>query len=243
VHSSSKIVIITVTVHLSIKGVKNTWTKNYGRLTCNRPGNYGISGNTTIMWVPSNDSNYDDTTPIKEHYVNKESIRGYYADGSFETTSDEINTHHQNDNNGYYNNDIKRGYVAKEEYSNRYHSNDKPGYFQNKYNYYYSYYNNGGQITRRDIKANRQSSKHNKRAINQKVSFSSAVSDDINQIWKSFSKYGHLRNMVFKEYGFHGSGVSKMSLGPGEQGTISLVMSWYYPYRDHAGDYVGQYYR
>lgn len=188
------------------------------------------------MWVPSNHGNYDssdssnldDTRPSTGRFVaGKESKEGDKRRGEYVTRDKISNIYYDNRNNGYHDND-------KNEYQRYLKSN----------NYYnYNYYNNVEPIARRDIERNKKTPKHNKQTNQQKVTFTSAVSDDINLIWKSFSKYGHLRNVELKEYGFYGSGVSKMSLGPGEEGTISLVMSWYYPYRDHAGEYVGQYYR
>ncbi|XP_031550637.1 uncharacterized protein LOC116288065 [Actinia tenebrosa] len=90
-------------------------------------------------------------------------------------------------------------------------------------------------------KLNTKKSKKGKTNI-EDITFSSAVSNDINDIWKHFEKYGHLHNMVVKDTGFHGSGVGRMILRPGEEATITLVMAWYYPFRDHAGEIVGQYY-
>jgi hypothetical protein len=111
---------------------------------------------------------------------------------------------------------------------------------------------NGFEINskKNNYKNNKKNKKANSRkpfrnfekSPNNEIAFSSAVSNDIKEIWKSFEKYGHLQNMVVKDTGFHGSGVSRMILRPGEEGTITLVMAWHYPFRDHAGETVGQYY-
>lgn len=151
------------------------------------------------------------------------------------------NGHHNNNDNGYYDRKQRNKRSSNmAHYSNgglnykpdglTYANNDKSYYYNN----YYRYFNKESRTT---------NTKQQKKPNTHKITFSSTVSDDIDLIWKFFAKYGHLRNVTFKESGIHGSAAGKISLGPGEEGTITLVMSWFYPYRDHAGEYVGQYYR
>lgn len=201
------------------------------------------------MWVPNNrgyhDDNYgnhDDTGQNKRDYVTGVGNGDGYFDNDRGYYDDNYGNHANNQQN-------KRDFVTGEENGDGYYKNDyikSRSYYDKQYsyyyNYYYNYYNNEQKTTKKNIKANKQTTNHQK-LTKHKITFSSAVSDDIYQIWSFFSKYGHLRKMVSSDSGFYGSGVSKMSLGPGEEGTISLVMSLYYPYRDHAGEYVGQYYR
>ncbi|KAK3739472.1 hypothetical protein QZH41_020504 [Actinostola sp. cb2023] len=196
-------------------GVKSWWEINFGRLTCKRPGEFPNSGNTTIMWVPNDYGNHDNDKNNGNHDYNERHKRNY----------DVI----QEQNGGHF---------------------DYYQYAPNNNNNNYYYYSKGTTNIKRVTKNNTKFSYQKQRSIHhsrtnkrKRLTFTSAVSDDVNLIWKSFLKDGHLKNIVVKDTGFHGSGVGRISLGPGEEGTISLVMSWYYPYRDHAGEYVGQYYR
>ncbi|EDO30411.1 predicted protein [Nematostella vectensis] len=67
------------------------------------------------------------------------------------------------------------------------------------------------------------------------------VSDDFTSLWSLFKDTGQLD--ARHSYGIHGSGVVTKALGPRQNGTLSLVMAWYYPFRDHSGELVGSYYR
>ncbi|XP_032237936.2 uncharacterized protein LOC5512607 isoform X1 [Nematostella vectensis] len=66
------------------------------------------------------------------------------------------------------------------------------------------------------------------------------VSDDFTSLWSLFKDTGQLD--ARHSYGIHGSGVVTKTLGPRQNGTLSLVMAWYYPFRDHSGELVGSYY-
>ena len=69
-----------------------------------------------------------------------------------------------------------------------------------------------------------------------------AVSDDFRSIWESFKEKGTLRDPADKT-GFHGATSVSARLPAGVSETLTLILAWHYPHRDHAGETVGQFYR
>lgn len=62
------------------------------------------------------------------------------------------------------------------------------------------------------------------------------VSDSFSQIWKQFSTHGNLLSTVesFGD-GFHGAASVNVTVGPGDEKTLTMVLGWYYPNRDFTG--------
>ena len=69
-----------------------------------------------------------------------------------------------------------------------------------------------------------------------------AVSDNFSEIWESFEKHGSLKATV-RGTGFNGATAVSARLPAGEAETLTLILAWHYPNRDHAGQMVGNYYR
>lgn len=62
------------------------------------------------------------------------------------------------------------------------------------------------------------------------------VSDSFGQIWKQFSKHGYLLSRA-KSFGggFHGAASVSVTVRPGEDKTLTIVLGWFYPNRDFTG--------
>ena len=73
-----------------------------------------------------------------------------------------------------------------------------------------------------------------------KPSFS--VTDDFRSVWDAFEATGRLRKRV-ENTGFHGTIAVSARLPAGIAETLTFILAWYYPNRDHSGERVGQYYR
>ena len=69
-----------------------------------------------------------------------------------------------------------------------------------------------------------------------------AVTDDFRSVWDAFESSGRLKKRV-QDSGFHGTISVSARLPAGISETLTLILAWYYPHRDHAGEKVGQYYR
>lgn len=69
------------------------------------------------------------------------------------------------------------------------------------------------------------------------------VSDSFGQIWKQFSTHGYLQSTA-KSFGggFHGATAINVTVGPGDEETLTMVLGWYYPNRDFTVEIVGNYY-
>ncbi|PFX33506.1 hypothetical protein AWC38_SpisGene1570 [Stylophora pistillata] len=68
-----------------------------------------------------------------------------------------------------------------------------------------------------------------------------AVTDDFRSVWEAFESSGKLRKRIDSS-GFHGTIAVKARLPSGISETLTFILAWYYPYRDHSGQSVGQYY-
>lgn len=68
------------------------------------------------------------------------------------------------------------------------------------------------------------------------------VTDDFRSVWEAFESSGKLRKRI-DSFGFHGTIAVGARLPSGISETLTFVLAWYYPYRDHSGKSVGQYYR
>lgn len=62
------------------------------------------------------------------------------------------------------------------------------------------------------------------------------VSKSFKQIWKQFSQHGYLLSKE-KSFGagFHGAAAINVTLKPGEENTLTMVLGWFYPNRDFTG--------
>lgn len=62
------------------------------------------------------------------------------------------------------------------------------------------------------------------------------VSNSFHQIWKQFSKHGHLLSTK-KSFGsgFYGAACVNITVKPGEENTLTMVLGWFYPNRDFTG--------
>ena len=62
------------------------------------------------------------------------------------------------------------------------------------------------------------------------------VSDSFGRIWKQFSTHGYLQSTA-KSFGggFHGATAINVTVGPGDEETLTMVLGWYYPNRDFTG--------
>lgn len=62
------------------------------------------------------------------------------------------------------------------------------------------------------------------------------VSNSFRQIWKQFSEYGYLISTE-KSFGagFHGAASVNITVRPGEENTLTMVLGWFYPNRDFTG--------
>ena len=69
-----------------------------------------------------------------------------------------------------------------------------------------------------------------------------AVSDDFRSVWDAFEATGRLRKRI-EDAGFHGTIAVGAKLPAGMSETLTFILAWYYPNRDHAGQKVGQFYR
>lgn len=69
-----------------------------------------------------------------------------------------------------------------------------------------------------------------------------AVTDDFRSVWGAFESSGRLRKRV-ETSGFHGTISVSAKLPAGISETLTFILAWYYPNRDHARERVGQYYR
>jgi len=69
-----------------------------------------------------------------------------------------------------------------------------------------------------------------------------AVTDDFRSVWEAFESSGRLRKRI-EATGFHGTISVGAKLPPGISETLTFILAWYYPNRDHTGQRVGQYYR
>ena len=69
-----------------------------------------------------------------------------------------------------------------------------------------------------------------------RVSPSFMVSDSFEQIWKQFEEHGYLVS-TSKTFGsgFHGATAVNVTVKPGEERTLTLVLGWFYPNRDFTG--------
>lgn len=62
------------------------------------------------------------------------------------------------------------------------------------------------------------------------------VSDSFGQIWKQFSTHGYLQSTAKSfDGGFHGATAINVTVGPGDEETLTMVLGWYYPNRDFTG--------
>ena len=69
-----------------------------------------------------------------------------------------------------------------------------------------------------------------------------AIGDFFSHIWESFKREGSL-NTTVRGTGFNGAIAVSARLPAGEEETLTFIMAWHYPNRDHAGLLVGNYYR
>ncbi|XP_020625895.1 uncharacterized protein LOC110063277 isoform X1 [Orbicella faveolata] len=69
------------------------------------------------------------------------------------------------------------------------------------------------------------------------------VSNGFRQIWKQFSQHGYLRSTE-KSFGagFHGAASVNITVRPGKENTLTMVLGWFYPNRDFTVENVGNYY-
>ena len=69
-----------------------------------------------------------------------------------------------------------------------------------------------------------------------RVSPSFMVSDSFEQIWKQFEEYGYLgsASKTFRS-SFHGATPVNVTLKPGKERTLTLVLGWFYPNKDFSG--------
>ncbi|XP_078367102.1 uncharacterized protein LOC144651095 isoform X2 [Oculina patagonica] len=68
-----------------------------------------------------------------------------------------------------------------------------------------------------------------------------AVTDDFRSVWEAFESSGRLRKRI-EATGFHGTISVGARLPSGISETLTFILSWYYPNRDHSRQRVGQYY-
>lgn len=69
-----------------------------------------------------------------------------------------------------------------------------------------------------------------------------AVTDDFRSVWEAFESSGRLRKRI-EATGFHGTISVGAKLPSGIRETLTFILAWHYPDRDHTGQRVGQYYR
>lgn len=70
-----------------------------------------------------------------------------------------------------------------------------------------------------------------------------AIADEFGEIWQKFSRSGSLGNFKnVSSMALHGSAAIRTTLLPGQKKSLSIVMAWYYPNRDHAEIGVGNFY-
>ena len=62
------------------------------------------------------------------------------------------------------------------------------------------------------------------------------VSNCFEQIWKQFEEHGCLMS-TSKTFGngFHGAAAVNVTVEPGNERTLTLVLGWFYPNRDFRG--------
>ena len=62
------------------------------------------------------------------------------------------------------------------------------------------------------------------------------VSNSFGQIWKQFSEHGYLISTE-KSFGagFHGAASVNITVRPGKENTLTMVLGWFYPNRDFTG--------
>ena len=69
-----------------------------------------------------------------------------------------------------------------------------------------------------------------------KASPSFMISDSFEQIWKQFEEHGYLVSSSKSiGSGFHGAVAINVTVGPGEERTLTMVLGWFYPNRDFTG--------
>lgn len=69
------------------------------------------------------------------------------------------------------------------------------------------------------------------------------VSSDLPTVWEDFSKDGKFSTTPIKnKFAQHGALATSVKLASGQFGMITFVLSWYFPYRPHAGEILGNYY-
>ncbi|KAK3748066.1 hypothetical protein QZH41_014759 [Actinostola sp. cb2023] len=70
-----------------------------------------------------------------------------------------------------------------------------------------------------------------------------AVADDFGDVWNHFAETGLAGNTTnITKFGLHGSASIQTSLQPGQKKSLTIIMSWHYPNRDHANVNIGNFY-
>lgn len=70
-----------------------------------------------------------------------------------------------------------------------------------------------------------------------------AVSDDFRDIWRRYQYSGMVGNTTNVTItGIYGSASIQTLLKPGQKKSLTIIMSWYYPNRDHAKMNIGNFY-
>lgn len=70
-----------------------------------------------------------------------------------------------------------------------------------------------------------------------------AASDDFWETWQQFAKSGLVGNFTSStSMALHGSASIQTTLQPGQKKSLSIIMAWYYPNRDHAQVSIGNFY-
>jgi len=70
-----------------------------------------------------------------------------------------------------------------------------------------------------------------------------AAADEFREVWQQFSRSGSLGNFKnVTSMALHGSAAIQTSLQPGQKKSLSIIMAWYYPNRDHAQIGIGNFY-
>ena len=62
------------------------------------------------------------------------------------------------------------------------------------------------------------------------------VSDSFAEIWKQFDEHGYLlsRSKSFGN-GFYGAAAVNVTVEPGKEKSLTMVLGWFYPNRDFTG--------
>ena len=72
--------------------------------------------------------------------------------------------------------------------------------------------------------------------IDKEASPSFMVSDSFEQIWQQFDEHGYLLSShISFGNGFHGAAAANLTVGPGEEKVLTMVLGWFYPNRDFTG--------